>query len=453
MLALVTGKQFTDNAFWSLNDRRKVFHAFPNGTAPLTSLLSLVDSEETDNPEFGWFEKRYVPIATSIESTGTKAFTDAAGTDNLTADATLTAGTLYRVKVTSTADLKPQHVLWFADLASTNNTVIKQLKAVVDSIISSTVVKIRVLETITPVDNDTAENDAKIVRVIGTANEEGASSGNGRIQVPCNPSNYTQIFRTPFGFSRTALKSPTVFDKSGVYKETAKDSALDHMTEIEMAFLFGPKTLSYVTNADGESVPIRTTGGMVHFLKAWEAADSVYRGGTGAPAITSIDDLDKRILEFNGAATEVQWKSLLERAFRRTNNKASEKLLLAGSGMISVINDFFEENKITVNKNMKSEDTYGMNISSVETVHGTLLFKSHPLFADDATLRYSGFILDVNELRYRALNDSDTTLLRNRQANDADRRKDEWLTEAGFECRYPEAHMYIQKMTSITPTP
>ena len=45
----------------------------------------------------------------------------------------------------------------------------------------------------------------------------------------------------------------------------------------------------------------------------------------------------------------------------------------------------------------------------------------------------------------------DTELLKNRQNNDEDLRKDEWLTEAGLELRFPESHMYLQNVTSYVP--
>jgi hypothetical protein len=45
----------------------------------------------------------------------------------------------------------------------------------------------------------------------------------------------------------------------------------------------------------------------------------------------------------------------------------------------------------------------------------------------------------------------DTVKLKNRQPNDADYRKDEYLTEAGFEIRFPESHMYFDGVTDYAP--
>ena len=56
-LGLVSSEQIDD--YWSQNTRRKIFYAYPNGTAPLTGLLSMMESEDTPQPAFGWNEERW----------------------------------------------------------------------------------------------------------------------------------------------------------------------------------------------------------------------------------------------------------------------------------------------------------------------------------------------------------------------------------------------------------
>jgi hypothetical protein len=108
------------------------------------------------------------------------------------------------------------------------------------------------------------------------------------------------------------------------------------------------------------------------------------------------------------------------------------------------------ENKITTNKNFPAEMTYGMHLVSIETVHGTLHFKSHPLFTEHPSFEKAMLITDIGNLRYRPLNDRDTVINDNIQANDLDGRKDEWFTEAGLEVRFPESNMLIQNVNEIT---
>jgi hypothetical protein len=63
---------------------------------------------------------------------------------------------------------------------------------------------------------------------------------------------------------------------------------------------------------------------------------------------------------------------------------------------------------------------------------------------EDPGLQANALFLDLGNLRYRPLSDSDTVFLKGRQANDRDSRKDEWITEAGLELRFPESNMYIK---------
>ena len=59
-MASLLGLTATDDlaSHASLSARRKVFYAFPNGSAPMTGLLSMADTDSTDKAEFGWYHKR-----------------------------------------------------------------------------------------------------------------------------------------------------------------------------------------------------------------------------------------------------------------------------------------------------------------------------------------------------------------------------------------------------------
>jgi hypothetical protein len=289
------------------------------------------------------------------------------------------------------------------------------------------------------------------VMVIGNAVGEGASALTGRFYPPIRQTNYTQIFRNAFSFTRSSMKQPTEFDKTGIYREKAEDNLRAHMVEMEMAFLFGARRVENVVE-NGETVPRRQTAGVLWFLEQWEAANSIYRGGSGAPALTANTDDQKRIITAaSSTMTMKEFNGFLERAFRTTNDKAFEKLFLCGSGFLGAINALLET-KAQLNKDFSVQKVYGMNVVTWETAFGTVHFKTHPLFSRQPALRYNGLLLDVQNLKYRALNDSDTTLLENRQANDFDGRKDEWVTEAGLEVNLPESCMYIKDLQTLTTT-
>jgi hypothetical protein len=80
-----------------------------------------------------------------------------------------------------------------------------------------------------------------------------------------------------------------------------------------------------------------------------------------------------------------------------------------------------------------------------------VFYKQHPLFTSPE-MRASAFYIDLGYVGYRPLSDSDTDIQPMIQLPDADKRKDQWLTECGFEYRFPEANMYVENLGGITLT-
>lgn len=454
ILGLISGQNFADESWYNRTNRRRIFRDFPTGQFPLTGFLSLMETEACDSYKFGWFEKRMPDLSTTI-GTGAAPFSPTGSDVASASPLSIVAGTVYRVIVASTELLAVNQQIFFDDLPRTSGS--GSVQGIITAIISSTKVEFRAIEAEAAVLNTanlttggTRGPCAAKVLVIGNANAEGARSGTGRFYPPIDVENYTQIFRNAFEFTATSLKIPTEFDSTGIYGETAEDNLRDHMVEMELAFLFGSKGIQSVTGSDGVARPRRTTGGILWYLKQWEAADSIYRGGTGAAAVTSNADADKRIIKLDsGTMTEAVFDSYIERLFRVTNTKTFEKLVLCGNGFLGAVNNYLK-GKMQLNKDYSVQKVYGNDITTWISPWGTLHFKSHPLFNQQSILRYNALAVDVNRLRFRPLNDRDTVLLPNRQENDTDGRKDEWLTEAGLEVQYPESHMYFQNVQSIT---
>jgi hypothetical protein len=429
----------------SMNSRRKIFYQFPTGAAPLMGLLSMLPQEDTDKPEFGWWERRFPVLRTSLVATGTVKFANGDGsalTDGGTG-VTLTADTEYRANVKDTSQFKATHVVEFRSIENQTTTV--TIRGTVTAIISATVIKFRPYTTQTGVKNTTTTNNDKVVSIIGTANPEGAKSGAGTIQFPINPLNYTQIFRTAFNITRTALKGGLLYDKSGPYKNMAWENGLRHMVEMEKAFIFGQKhTVNVVDAETGDTTPETKTGGAIWFLEQWEAQDSIYRGGVGAPAVTANTDDNKRIIDLAGTMSADQYRTYISRLFRKTNDKAYEKLCLCGGTFLEVVNKLFEREIVRNVGMVNKERNWEFVVHSHTTLRGTVHYKVHPIFDEDPDLQGSALFLDLGNLRYRPLSDSDTVFLKGRQANDRDSRKDEWITEAGLESRFPESGMYMK---------
>lgn len=430
------------------NFRRTVFYQYPNGSAPLLAILSMLKEEMTTDPEFSIYEKRMPEQRTTTASANAAGpFTTAGGTtDKTAAGFNIAVDDTARIKVASTDAFRVGHVIQIKDVPNGAASALFTLKGVVTLIVSTTAMEVRWLEAYTSVSNDTDGNSLEIL-VIGNAASEGqVGAALAPYQVPLNVKNYTQIFRTPFQFTGTVLKTGLKFDKTGPYRDKAKDATIQHAEEIEKALIFGTKTLN-INSTTG--LPTRTFGGIIYWLQQWEATSSNIYGRSGATADT---DDDKRIITGNSAGSMSldTFQGYMERAFRVTSNQAQEKLVLCGSGFLMSLNKMFKgQGILTINQGAKSE--FGWDIVTYNSPFGSVHFKTHPLFSQNASLRYSALILDVWNLIYRYMDGRDTTLLKMRQPNNADYREDEWFGELGLELRFPESHMFISNFRAVTP--
>lgn len=440
----------TSANYKSLNSRRKIFYQYPTGAMPIMGILSMLATEETANVEFGWWERRFPVQRTQTVASGTAPFLNGDGTA-FTDTGTFTANVEYRINVVSTAVFKPTHVIEIRNVVYTAGAT-RSIKGTLTEVNSATQMTFRPYDTVAGIENGTTDNNGITVAIIGTANQEGGRSGQGIISQPVNPTNYTQIFRTAFSITRTALKQPLIYDKSGPYKSLAWENGLRHMIEMEKAVIFGERHTVLVTDPDtGDQTPETKMGGIIWFLEQWEAANSIYRGGSGAPAVTLNSDPLKRIINVNGTLSKADYNTYIQRAFNKTNNKAYEKLVVCGGTVLTAVNDLFERDVtktvMLADKNRNVEFV----LHSQTTLRGTVHYAVHPLFDEDPDLQGSALIIDIGNIMYRPLTDSDTTFLKGRQETDRDGRKDEWITEAGIEVHYPESHMYLYGITGATP--
>lgn len=455
ILGLINAESFASSRFQS--HRRQVFYFYPNGTSPLLGLLSLMKDEACDDPVYNWYEKRLsenwttaanisstiVWYATGVTVAGGKvtAATIAA------ADFGIVAGTQYAIKVAASPEnvYRIGHIFRMV-VQDTATTGTQEVIGRVNAINTSTDSPANVLgfvgirATTANLNYDWASAAGTQVTVIGSAYAEGIrDESSGIYNIPVNPSNYTQIVRKPFTITGTALKTSAKFDEAGIYPDEAKENSVDFMREVEWSFLFGERQQ---LGTAGTAIT-RYTGGILYFLRLWEAG-STY-GNTAATADT--DDNKRLIANTATTVSMTQLEGWLERVFRISNNKSNEKLGLCGSGALLTLNRLVKGSVMAISE-VPLSDSYGMDLRKLVTPFGTLLLKTHPLFSQNATLRYNMLIVDVANLKYRYLRGRDMELLTNRQGNDEDARKDEWFGECGLELNLPESHMYIQNMTT-----
>lgn len=258
-----------------------------------------------------------------------------------------------------------------------------------------------------------AINDNDELLIIAVAQPEGDTSRPARTSNPSAVTNYTQIFRQPVEATETLRHSDSNTQPND-WAYQSKKNAIEHAKDIEYALWFGRPS----ENTSG-SQPLRTTGGVWHWLT-------------------------QNLTDAGGAFTEAEFRAALRPIYRYSSQK---RIGFASPLVVDIINGF-ANGKLQMNQ---SDNTYGLAIFNYVTPHGSLRLVSHPLF--EGTKYGSAMaVLDMDKVRYRYLANEngsrDTKLLRDRQAPDADTKKDEWLSEVGLEMGSAKAHGAVTNATS-----
>jgi len=249
--------------------------------------------------------------------------------------------------------------------------------------------------------------------IIGTAQPENDTSKPARSDIPSKVTNNTQIFRTPFEISGS-LQASSFQASPDEWPRQARLKGIEHAKDLELSFLFGRK--SATTPGATED---RTTGGILSFI----TTNQTDAGG----------DLSEA--EFNAFMLQVM------------RYGSDSKLAMASGVGISALNKFPASKQQTRN----DETTYGMNVTRYTSPFGSLNLVYHRMLEGT---KYGGYIIvvDMEQAAYRYLaNDSvsrDTKVLPNRQPNDQDGRKDEYLSEVGLQFGLQRTHGVLTGVTS-----
>lgn len=464
ILGLLTTEQFA--ATRSENARRRIFWAYPQGKFPLAGLLSLSEEgEQLADVIMGWWEQRYKTSKsqTAQVSAGKGPFATVTGGGSpvytsIDVDFQPVVGVAICVFVQDATLFRVRDVVQFMAMKQTGGAtswftlVLTQIDTT-NNVLYGYWIDLGL--STTTIDASSANLNIYAV-MIGTATAEGDRSLDGGASIPTLIQNLTQIFRTPFRFTGSVLMMGQRYDETGPYKKAAKENGLRHMEAMEQSLMFGVQRSETATTVDGETTTRRFMGGILWYLKQWELQNTIngglYNYVVGAASVLSSTPFStdkKRIMTIQGTITKDQWNELVRRVFYRTSVSGFQKLFLMGSGLLQVMNNYCENNSIRIHQLDPKEEAYGMQIYRINTIHGDLLMKGHPLFIENPALMYSGFIIDLGNLVFHNLHGRDTNLLKNRQPNDADYRKDEWLGETTMEIRFPESHMFIDTLTGI----
>ncbi len=362
----------------------------PNGSAPFNALLAMANSESTDDPEYKNFRDEMPERTLKIDNSGGY---------NTTATALVVD-----------SDANTRFVVIGALL--TNLTTGEVMRASADS---SSLTAITVERNIGGTSHTIADNAS--LAIIGFAAQEGATSPTAVSFDAVVASNYCQIFRTAFKVTNT-LKS--TYLRTGNKEDEVMTKGLRmHMMDIERAMIWGKKH-----EASGSSAqPTRYTGGLLNSLTTTIDGNS----GSYSNGVISEDNFDRELIENIFAFGSKQ------------------KVAFIGARVASNLQKIGKQRWSPT----QVEGSYGVSMTRYATFAGDLLVHVHPQFRMIPGMENSMLIVDFPFTRYRYLANRDTQLLRDRQANDEDAVKHEYLTECGLELLQDKVHAYVKNWTDL----
>lgn len=379
-----------DTTFRPRNYRELFTLLEPNGNSPLNALLSMGQSESTNDPAFRNFRdelpERRMKVNGAVTSTGTGSETITLDADNenkfaISGSIVVNGGTGEVMHVTS-------------DTSSTSLVVTRNVGGTAHAI----------------------ADDAELF-IAGFAAQEGADTPTAVSFDAIMIENFTQIFRT--SFSVTGTMSSTYL-RTGDKEDEARVKALKmHMSDIERAMFFGKKDEDNGSSAQ----PRRFTGGLMTSLT------NKFDVTTASSSTISASD---------GTLTEEEFDlALTESIFKFGSNS---KIAFVGAKVANHLQQFGKDRW----QPTQVEGAYGVNLTRYSTFAGDLMVHLHPQFRQIPGMDTAMVIVDFPYLSYRYLEGRDTQLLEDRQANGADTRVSEYLTECGLELMQDKVHAVIE---------
>lgn len=393
-----TGDMGTDER--PKNFREMILWRSPQGMAPLTALLSKMQSESTDDPEFSWWEEELNQVRLQIFFT----------TGFSTTDTSLTVATSGAL---NGQDLVPGDIL-LVEKAIASSAYDHEL-VVVSSVTSSSVVV--VARAFAGTSAAPIANSVYLTK-IGNTFAEGSNSPNVTTRNPNKFYNYCQIFKTAYENTKTLAK--TKMRTGDPLKNDRKRKMFDHSVALENAFLFGKR--SETTGANGK--PQRTSAGILQQLQLGNPT-SIYAFSTTPTANLLLDNL-YQVWDYESEA-------------------GSERIAFCGNNALNTLNKVANAASNTRINFDGYVTLYGMKLMRWVLPQGEIYLKTHPLFNTHGRFTNDMLVLDPTVLKYRYLRDTD--FQDNIQANDADTQKGQWLTEAGLELHHAKTCKWLSNMT------
>ena len=225
--------------------------------------------------------------------------------------------------------------------------------------------------------------------------------------------NFIQKFKDSYSVDAETMKSELHGEPE--LKRLQARNAVEHLKNAEWQFILGKKDARVYEGArTGSSGKyIYTTGGL-------------YFSGMAEDVVASL--------------TETAARSFF-RAALRPDRGPREKLLVSGGLIVEGI-DVWSMGRLVTKEDTKKT---GLHIEQYKMAGGLVDILPHPLL--EGPLEGVAFLLDMSVLKYKVFDD--TKLKTGIQANDAEERLDQYITQIGLKLGLLEHHRMLSGVTSI----
>lgn len=359
-----------------------------SSATPFTLLTNEAGSKKAMDPKFEWYEESYRAKETQVNNGG--GYT--AGATTFTVD----DGTVFQINDLAIFP-RTDEIVRVTGQTATTVTVTRAAAGTSAAAL---------------LDNDD-------MFVVGSAWAEGADVGVPDETQSVHKWNNVEIFRRPFGATRTREGAQTYFGGNRALQRGKK--AVEHARDIERAYLFGGRSEA----GSGPDTLYRTTGGFTFFCT-------------------------ENILDLNdGSLAEPDLEGWMEDLFLHTTAGSDTRLVLASALVVSA----FDQLGVDRIRLVPEDKTLGISVTQYKTSHGTLNIVKHRELKDGAGGTGWGswaLAIDPKTLTNRPYTNGSTKLYTNRQGNGVDGWVDEYLTESGFQITNPEVNGILKNVGSAT---
>lgn len=355
--------------------------------APLTTMLQKVSKRAAFSQKVEWLSDELVPRLTTLAASATSSATAL----SVPATTGASSGTYFRagdvIRIASTGE-----------------------NCYVTAVSADTIAVTRGIGG-SAVTAASAASGVDIIKV-GNAAAEGATLGTLIQTKKVANFNYAQIQRDPWGFTNTLVASKLYGGPEPANE--AKKKLIEHKRQLENTLFWGVRDLNTSAGA-----PIGYCGGVFQYVTS--------------NLTTGVGTLSESVFE-----------AFLRKAFRYgSQNKVFFCSPLVGSALSS-----FPQGKLAPPAPGISE--YGVSLSSYQSASGAkvqIMIKRDWYDFQSTGNQYGGIgvMLDMDDITMRPLRD--TVLKPDRQANDEDSVKQEYLTEWSLELGLEKKHAIISGIT------